>query len=105
MLGQSGLYLPASRSRLPVVEGLFASTTEKPSTDQTEGRPGTELIRIRNLFESTGTRSLVILDELCSGTNPSETVEIFSMVLRLMERLKLAFVTTHFLDEGTATEK
>ena len=35
-----------------------------------------ELLRIRRLFERLDVGSLVVLDELCSGTNPSEGEEI-----------------------------
>jgi DNA mismatch repair protein MutS2 len=56
-------------------------------------------MRLRTLFESVPPGSLVLLDELCSGTNPSEAIEIVEMVLRLLRRLEpTAFVTTHFLD-------
>jgi DNA mismatch repair protein MutS2 len=41
---------------------------------------------------------MVILDELCSGTNPSEGEEIFELVVALLARLEpQAFITTHFL--------
>ena len=99
VLGQSGLYCPSSSGRLPIVGGLFASIVEVDRADQGEGRLGTELMRLRTLFESAPPGSLVLLDELCSGTNPSEAIEIVEMVLRLLRRLEpIAFVTTHFLD-------
>lgn len=99
VLGQSGLWVPARRARLPVVEGLFASILDHEDVGQIEGRLGSELLRIRRLFEVARPGSLVILDELCSGTNPSEAVEIFTMVLELLDRLSpLAFISTHFLD-------
>ena len=42
---------------------------------------------------------MILLDELCSGTNPSEAAEIVAIVLRLARKLSpVAFVTTHFLD-------
>jgi DNA mismatch repair protein MutS2 len=42
---------------------------------------------------------MVILDELCSGTNPSEGEEIFELVLTLLAELApQAFITTHFLN-------
>jgi DNA mismatch repair protein MutS2 len=57
-----------------------------------------ELIRIRKLFEQLGFNSLVIMDELCSGTNPSEGEEIFQLVVSLLAELEpQAFITTHFL--------
>jgi DNA mismatch repair protein MutS2 len=99
VLGQSGLYVPSARARMPLVSGLFASIVEVDRADQSEGRLGTELVRLRTLFETVPPGSLVLLDELCSGTNPSEAIEIVDMVLRLLRQLEpTAFVTTHFLD-------
>jgi DNA mismatch repair protein MutS2 len=105
LLGQAGLYVPAASAQLAVVDGLFASSTEQTSVDQREGRLGTELLRIRTLFESIGDRSMVLMDELCSGTNPSEAVEIFLIVLELLSSLNpVAIITTHFLDFGRKLE-
>jgi DNA mismatch repair protein MutS2 len=99
VLAQSGLYAPCSSARLPLVDGLFASIVESDRADQSEGRLGTELVRLRSLFETSPPGSLILLDELCSGTNPSEAIEIVAMVLRLLRQLRpVAFVTTHFLD-------
>ncbi len=99
VLGQSGLYAPCRRARLPLVAGLFASIVESDRADQAEGRLGKEMVRLRTLFENAPPRSLVLLDELCSGTNPSEAVEIVETVLRMLQRIDpVAFVTSHFLD-------
>ena len=99
VLGQSGLFVAAASARIPLLDGLVATLIERASADQTEGRLGAELLRIRQLFTDLRPRSLILLDELCSGTNPSEAVEIFSMVLDLLRDLEpIAFITTHFLD-------
>jgi DNA mismatch repair protein MutS2 len=99
VLAHCGLYTPCARARMPLAAGLFASIVELDRADQSEGRLGTELVRLRNLFESVPPGSLVLLDELCSGTNPSEAIEIVDMVLRLLRQIQPhALVTTHFLD-------
>ena len=99
ILAQSGLYAPCTAARLPIAAELFASIIEIDRADQAEGRLGTELMRLRSLFETVPPGSIVLLDELCSGTNPSEAIEIVDMVLRLLHLLQpVAFVTTHFLD-------
>jgi len=99
VLAQSGLYAPCARARVPLVKGVFASIIEFDRPDQAEGRLGTEMMRLRTLFETVPDGSLVLLDELCSGTNPSEAIEIVDMVLRLLRQIDpVAFVTTHFLD-------
>jgi DNA mismatch repair protein MutS2 len=92
------LFVPARRASLPWASGLFVSLIEQAHVDQREGRLGTELLRIRHLFEQLEPGSLVILDELCSGTNPSEGEEIFRLVVNLLGEVRpAAFITTHFL--------
>jgi DNA mismatch repair protein MutS2 len=50
------------------------------------------------MFDEVGAGALVVLDELCSGTNPSEGEEIARLVLSLLPELGVqAFVTTHLL--------
>jgi DNA mismatch repair protein MutS2 len=64
-----------------------------------EGRLGTELLRIRRLFERLRENSMVVMDELCSGTNPSEGEALMQLVLEaLYELAPQAFITTHFLE-------
>ena len=106
ILAQAGMFVPAERACIPWASGLFVSLIDhqRPGAaplggaSASEGRLGTELLRIRRLFESLRGGSLVILDELCSGTNPDEGEEIFRLVVRLLAELHpAAFITTHFL--------
>jgi DNA mismatch repair protein MutS2 len=106
LLGQAGSFVPARRAALQVRRGLFVSLSHEISSDQREGRLGTELLRIRRMFEQLRFGSLVILDELCSGTNPSEGEEIFELVVSLLAELEpQAFITTHFLQFASRLEK
>ncbi len=98
LLGQVGILVPASEARLIRAPSMFLSLVEGGDASQIEGRLGTELLRIRKLFEEIEPGSLAILDELCSGTNPNEGEEIFSTVLSLLPKLRpQLFVSTHFL--------
>lgn len=106
VLGQAGLFVPAAEAELPWSNGLFASLTTPPDAEQREGRLGTELLRIKRLFEKLEVGSLVIVDELCSGTNPSEAEELFRMVLSLLSDLSAeAFISTHFLQFAAELER
>lgn len=98
LLAQAGLFVPARAARVPLASGLFASLFEEARADQPEGHLGMELLRIRRLFDELDEGALVVLDELCSGTNPSEGEEIASLVLSLLPELGVrAFITTHLL--------
>ncbi|MBV9948010.1 MAG: DNA mismatch repair protein [Myxococcales bacterium] len=98
LLGESGLFAPVRAARLPRASGLFASLFEEARPDQPEGHLGMELLRIRRMFDELDEGALVVIDELCSGTNPSEGEEIARLVLSLLPELGVqAFVTTHLL--------
>ena len=106
LLAQAGLFVPASSASLALSPGLVVSLIEETRADQAEGRLGTELLRIRELFERLPPGAMVILDELCSGTNPSEGEEIFELVVRMLTRLRpQAFITTHFLAFAARLER
>jgi len=105
LLGQSGLFVPAAAAKLTRAPTMFVSLIEGAPADQKEGRLGTELMRVRRLFEQLEPGSMVVLDELCSGTNPSEGIAIFEMVISLLPRLRpQVWVTTHFLDAARKLE-
>jgi DNA mismatch repair protein MutS2 len=98
LCAQAGMPVPAAAARVRCVPGIFASLTQPSGAEQAEGRLGTELMRIRMLFERAALGSLLLIDELCSGTSPSEGEELFRMVLELLGELApKAFVSTHFL--------
>lgn len=98
LLAQNGLFVPAKRAHVVLATGLVTSLIEGTKADQAEGRLGMEMMRIRALFERLPPNSMVLLDELCSGTNPSEGERIVELVLGMMHKLRpQAFVTTHFL--------
>jgi DNA mismatch repair protein MutS2 len=98
LLGEAGFFVPAAEATLPRVSGLFVSLVEEARADQPEGQLGMELLRIRRMFETLEVGSLVLLDELCSGTNPSEGEEIARLVITLLPDLGAqVFVTTHLL--------
>jgi len=97
-MGQAGMFVPASKANLVCAPALYVSLVEEVDAGQSEGRLGTELSRIRKLFEELKPAGMAILDELCSGTNPTEGEEIAEMVISLLPKLHpQVFVSTHYL--------
>ncbi len=106
LLAQAGLFVPAREASLSLARGMVVSIVQETRASQEEGRLGTELVRIRALFEQLRPGTVVILDELCSGTNPSEGEEIFELVVKMLRRLRpRAFLTTHFLAFAATLER
>lgn len=106
MLAQAGVFVPAAEAVLAPVPAMVVSLIQETTADQAEGRLGMELLRIRALFERLPQSAMVVLDELCSGTNPSEGEEIFELVVSLLIELRpQAFITTHFLSFAQRLEQ
>lgn len=106
LLAQSGLFIPAKSGSVSLTSALVVSLIQETKADQAEGRLGMELLRIRELFERLPPGAMVLLDELCSGTNPSEGEEIFELVVTMLNQLKpQAFITTHFLTFAARLER
>jgi DNA mismatch repair protein MutS2 len=106
ILAQSGSFIPARAGTVALTRSLVVSLIQETRVDQTEGRLGMELLRIRELFERLPPGAMVLLDELCSGTNPSEGEEIFELVVAMLGRLgPQAFITTHFLAFAARLER
>ncbi len=106
LLAQAGLFVPARAAQRSLRSGMFGSLVQQAEADQAEGRLGTELTRIRRLFESLPFGGLAILDELCSGTNPTEGEEIFQLLIELLGELSpVAFISTHFLGLAARLER
>jgi len=105
LLGQGGFFVPARKATLVPAPSMFLSLVVEGEAAQIEGRLGTELLRIRELFEKLEPGSMALLDELCSGTNPTEGEAIFEMVVSLLPRLgPQVFVSTHFLSLAARLE-
>lgn len=62
--------------------------------------------RINKILDVASENSLVLLDEIGSGTDPSEGVALSASILQyLKDRVKLAVVTTHYADLTCLKEK
>lgn len=105
LLGRGGFFVPASSAAIAWTPAIFASLAQASTHDAPEGRLGTELLRVREVFERARPGCFVLLDELCSGTNPSEAEELVRFVLdELAGARASAIVTTHLLDVARRLE-
>jgi energy-coupling factor transporter ATP-binding protein EcfA2 len=75
LLAQIGCYVPASAASLTVADHIFYQAPEISHLDDGEGRFGTELKRTRDIFLTTSSKSLVVLDEMAEGTTFEEKMQ------------------------------
>ncbi|MCQ2584265.1 MAG: Smr/MutS family protein [Treponema sp.] len=97
MLNQSGFPVPAAEgTRLPVFENIYADIGDEQSLDQSLSTFSGHMKNIAKAVKKAGPASLVLLDELGSGTDPQEGTALSMSVLdHLIERQAFVLVTTH----------
>ncbi|KAL3627757.1 hypothetical protein CASFOL_029120 [Castilleja foliolosa] len=97
---KAGMYLPARNNPvIPWFDLVLADIGDQQSLEQSLSTFSGHMSRIRNILKVASERSLVLLDEIGSGTDPSEGVALSASILQyLKDRVKLAVVTTHYAD-------
>ncbi len=75
ILAQIGSYVLAEKAVINIADRISYQAPKFDGLQDDEGRFGTELSRTRDIFFSTGPKSLVILDELAEGTTVEERLK------------------------------
>jgi DNA mismatch repair protein MutS2 len=97
LMNQFGLALPlAEGSSLPVFESVFADIGDDQSLEKSLSTFSAHISTIAFIMKNAGGNSLVLLDELCAGTDPAEGGAIAMAVLdSILEKNCFCIVTTH----------
>ncbi|MDR2618430.1 MAG: endonuclease MutS2 [Treponema sp.] len=97
MMNQFGLPLPAEEGTcIPVFDGIYADIGDEQSISQSLSTFSSHMTNIADIAGKAGEKSLVLLDELGSGTDPEEGSAIAMAILDyLIEKKTRLIITTH----------
>jgi DNA mismatch repair protein MutS2 len=100
LMHQAGLHVPAETgSRLPIFRDVFADIGDEQSIAQSLSTFSGHLRRIIRIVEAAGPRTLVLLDELGAGTDPTEGSALAQALLDHFIRAgALIAATTHYAE-------
>jgi DNA mismatch repair protein MutS2 len=104
LAAQCGLPVPvAAGSRLPLFRAVVATVGDEQDLLNDRSTFSGRLLRLKEAWEEAGPESLILLDELGSGTDPEEGSALaVSLLEGLLSRRALAVITTHLTQLAAA---
>ncbi len=97
LMAQSGIPVPAEEATLPIFDRVLADIGDQQSITNHLSTFSAHVLAIKSMLESATARSLILLDEIGSSTEPGEGAALARAVLeRFREIGVFAVATTHY---------
>jgi len=105
IMAQAGLFVPASKFRYNPYNYLFTRILGNDNIFKGLSTFAVEMCELRTILKFAQKNSLILGDELCSGTESSSALSIFTAGLEKLHRLQSSFIfATHFHEIINYTE-
>ena len=97
-LSHLGFYIPAlEESTVGFFEDVFVDVGDEQSIENNLSTFSSHMTNIINILNKTNNKSIILLDELCSGTDPSEGAVLSIALLEKFKDLNATMLcTTHY---------
>jgi DNA mismatch repair protein MutS2 len=97
LMAQSGIPVPADEAALPLFDRILADIGDQQSITNHLSTFSAHVLAIRSMIESATPRSLILLDEIGSSTEPGEGAALARAVLETFREIGgITIATTHY---------
>ena len=97
ILAQYGYFVPAEKARVGLSNFMQILIGDSQSIERGLSSFGSEMEELKEIMDNAKDRSLLLIDEIASGTNPVEGLALTkSIVDYLKEQNFISLITTHF---------
>ena len=97
ILAQYGFFVPAKHAKIGLSNYMQILIGDSQSVERGLSSFGSEMEELKEILDKGQERSLILIDEIASGTNPTEgTALTKSLVDYLIEKPYISLITTHF---------
>ncbi len=96
LMAHAGLHVPAEAAEFPLLDGIYADIGDQQSIEQSLSTFSSHVQNLRSILDQVTARSLVLIDELGTSTDPEEGAALAQAILGHFRRLGvMTIATTH----------
>ena len=96
LMAQAGLHVPADEARFPRFDGIYADIGDQQSIEQSLSTFSSHIRNLLSIMQRATVKSLVLVDELGTSTDPEEGSALAKAILAHYQSLGVLLVaTTH----------
>ena len=99
IMAQAGFYVAASDFTYSPYHSLFTRINNNDNIFKGESSFAVEMSELRNILKRSDNKSLILGDELCSGTESISALSIFTASVKFLSKLKSSFIFATHLHE------
>lgn len=102
LMAEAGMHIPCLRASLYPFKKIFADIGDSQNIIQNLSTFSSHIKNLVEMVNNADKDTLILIDEICSGTDPSEGSAIAGAVLKdIVKKGSFAVITTHYSDLKT----